>query len=184
VTGRRAYRIGEVEQAECLHGHQMVLRGKHRRWVCPECQLAANRKWCRANRGRVREHWLRGQAKRLERDPEYQRRRAREWVAANPEKAAANTTRSLERARVAIASLKAEADFQCTDCGGVFESEPRRLHFHHVPGQGPKLFNVSAGGSRGYGKQRIRAEAAKCVLLCDSCHCRRTMAGETVAVAA
>lgn len=62
--------------------------------------------------------------------------------------------------------LVAEAGGRCVLCG--YNRHPAALHFHHLdPGQ--KSFNL---GVRGITRslERLRAEAAKCVLLCANCH--------------
>ena len=62
--------------------------------------------------------------------------------------------------------LIAEAGGACQICG--YDRSPRALHFHHLdPSQ--KQFSL---GQRGLtrGIEKLRVEAAKCVLLCSNCH--------------
>jgi len=62
--------------------------------------------------------------------------------------------------------LLAEAGGACVACG--FDRWPAALHFHHVDPT-TKAFGIAAGGmSRSY--DVLRAEAAKCVVLCANCH--------------
>lgn len=64
-----------------------------------------------------------------------------------------------------IASLKGCV---CMDCGGTFRSS--QLDFDHV--RGIKLFNVS--DMLHCSEEEIRAEIAKCEVVCASCHRLRT----------
>jgi hypothetical protein len=57
----------------------------------------------------------------------------------------------------------------CSDCGGEFG--PRELHFHHAQGQ--KLFSVSRFWQAGRSLEVLRAEIAKCVVVCGRCHLAR-----------
>lgn len=57
----------------------------------------------------------------------------------------------------------------CTDCGGYYP--PCVLHWDHVPGRGPKLFNL---GRADYSLEKVLAEIAKCDLVCANCHAIRT----------
>jgi hypothetical protein len=66
-----------------------------------------------------------------------------------------------------IAELKANA--VCADCGGKFD--PCVYHFDHVPERGPKLFNVA---NCDVSIERLRAEIAKCDIVCGNCHAVRT----------
>jgi transposase len=70
-----------------------------------------------------------------------------------------------ERRRRIKRILVAEAGGQCAICG--FARSHAALHFHHID-PATKAFDIRAGGTRALG--RIRAEAAKCVLLCANCH--------------
>lgn len=54
----------------------------------------------------------------------------------------------------------------CADCGVQYP--PRAMDFHHVTGT--KEFDVAAGVRLGYGKARMLAEIAKCIILCAVCH--------------
>jgi transposase len=62
--------------------------------------------------------------------------------------------------------LVAEAGGRCAICG--YARHPAALHFHHVD-PATKSFGL---GVRGITRsiERLRAEAAKCVLLCANCH--------------
>jgi len=53
---------------------------------------------------------------------------------------------------------------ECRQCG---ESRPSALDFHH---RDKKTKDVSAMVNDGYGKDRIRAEIKRCVVLCSNCH--------------
>jgi transposase len=58
-----------------------------------------------------------------------------------------------------------EAGGRCLLCG--YDSNPAALQFHHVD-RATKDFTLRNGDTRSL--ERMRAEAAKCVLLCANCH--------------
>lgn len=64
------------------------------------------------------------------------------------------------------ALLVEEAGGKCLRCGGEFS--PCQFDFHHRPDEDKEFTLSSAGISRGIGQ--LRAEAAKCDLLCANCH--------------
>ena len=71
-----------------------------------------------------------------------------------------------QRRRRVKALLVEEAGGRCALCG--YDRCVQALHFHHLdPAQ--KTFAVSAKGLT-VGIDRLRIEAAKCVLLCANCH--------------
>lgn len=81
---------------------------------------------------------------------------------------AADTESGFKRkARDYIAEVKENA--VCADCGGKFPSCV--YHFDHVPERGPKLFNLGSGD---YAIETVRAEIAKCDIVCANCHAIRT----------
>lgn len=93
------------------------------------------------------------------RDKAYDARQMREW-----------------RARISlfIRQLKARP---CADCGGTFD--PVCMDFDHRPGE-VKLFNIGSTGRNSRGQSRptnlekLRAEIAKCDIVCANCHRVRT----------
>lgn len=75
-----------------------------------------------------------------------------------------------ERQRIRRAELDAfKADAGCKDCG--YDDNPRRLEFDHLPGS-EKMFNVSEGVL--YPRDELYAEIAKCEVVCQPCHSKRT----------
>lgn len=77
-----------------------------------------------------------------------------------------NTVAVSKRRREVKRKLVEEAGGRCRICG--FAEHPAALQFHHVD-PATKDFHLGYQGiSRGIG--RMRAEAAKCVLLCANCH--------------
>ncbi|MGC1166881.1 MAG: hypothetical protein WA862_12325 [Solirubrobacterales bacterium] len=71
-----------------------------------------------------------------------------------------------ERRRRVKRQLVSEAGGACTICG--FSGHPRALEFHHLD-PATKRFQLGQQGlTRGI--RMMRAEAAKCVLLCANCH--------------
>ena len=63
-------------------------------------------------------------------------------------------------------------DRPCTDCGGRWH--PLVMEFDHLPGTG-KLLNIGDGKARKYGWDKLRAEIAKCEVVCPTCHRIRTL---------
>jgi hypothetical protein len=61
-------------------------------------------------------------------------------------------------------------DQPCTDCGTRYPFYV--MHFDHRP-DAPKLFNVGTGVDR-VGWDMLRAEVAKCDVVCANCHAMRT----------
>jgi len=57
----------------------------------------------------------------------------------------------------------------CVDCG---EMDPIVLEFDHV--SGTKVDDIGNMIRRGWGRHRIVAEVAKCVIRCANCHRRKT----------
>ena len=77
-----------------------------------------------------------------------------------------NTAAVSERRRQVKRRLVEEAGGRCRICG--FSGHPAALQFHHLDPK-TKEFHLSCQGhSRSI--QRMRTEAAKCVLLCANCH--------------
>lgn len=71
-----------------------------------------------------------------------------------------------ERRRRIKRQLVSEAGGACAICG--FSGHPRALQFHHLD-PATKKFHLSQQG-RTRSIRKMRAEAAKCVLLCANCH--------------
>lgn len=56
----------------------------------------------------------------------------------------------------------------CADCG--YDECKQALHFHHLS---DKDFPISQAIEDGWGKERLLAEIAKCVVICGNCHAKR-----------
>lgn len=82
---------------------------------------------------------------------------------------ARDNRRAAEKRRTYSAFLSKEKSKSCTDCGGYFH--PHCMDFDHV--RGKKLFNVGDGAK--YSPEKIKAELAKCELVCANCHRLRTL---------
>lgn len=57
----------------------------------------------------------------------------------------------------------------CVDCGQCYH--PEAMQFDHL---GDKVYCVSDLIARGWGRERMLAEIAKCELVCANCHAVRT----------
>ncbi len=68
------------------------------------------------------------------------------------------------RARIRL-EIITEAGGRCSMCG--YDRHPAALQFHHMD-PASKAFTLCNGDTRSL--ERMRAEAAKCVLLCANCH--------------
>jgi transposase-like protein len=77
-----------------------------------------------------------------------------------------STSAVSERRRTVKRQLVEEAGGKCLLCG--FDEHPAALQFHHLD-RSQKEFQLS---QRGFTRciEKVRAEAAKCVLLCANCH--------------
>lgn len=77
----------------------------------------------------------------------------------------ASPTRRVAREYIDDVKLAAH----CADCGEKYP--PYVYHFDHVPERGPKLFNLGSGD---YAIETVKAEIAKCDIVCANCHAGRT----------
>jgi hypothetical protein len=140
---------GEVRSAREFYKNDLTASGLHS-WCRPCCVAAASER-----------------QKRLKSDPEWRREqtaRLRRWRKENPEAAAAQRERGVERNRQYITRLKDQTP--CADCGGSFPKPI--MEFHHV--RGKKLSTVSTLVARAVSLERLKAEIAKCDLVCANCH--------------
>ena len=102
-------------------------------------------RWNQRNRERFNQQWRRWYAKNAKRKRGWQRRRRegiRRWW------------------------LELKATKRCERCG---ESALECLHFHHRD-PAEKDLDLSLAIARGWAKERILAEIAKCEVLCANCH--------------
>lgn len=84
-------------------------------------------------------------------DPEAQKKRAKR-----------NNVVYYERNKRYVSSIK----LACSKCG---DSRPYVLDFHHTD-PSKKEFLVSNFLGSGYALERLKAEIAKCIVLCSNCH--------------
>ena len=68
--------------------------------------------------------------------------------------------------------IEYKSELSCEKCG---EKKVACLDFHHINGKN-KDFNLGQVKSWGWGKEKIRKELSKCVVLCANCH-RKIHAG-------
>ncbi len=70
------------------------------------------------------------------------------------------------------ALILAAKDRPCADCGGRWH--PLVMEFDHLPGT-EKLVNLGDCRARKFGLEKVRAEIAKCEVVCPTCHRIRTL---------
>lgn len=90
---------------------------------------------------------------------------------ATPKAKESKRRRDVQR-RTAMNTLTASIKLAngCTDCG--YRGHPAALDFDHIPGRGPKLFQI--GSTQLRSRESIMAEIAKCEVVCANCHRIRT----------
>jgi hypothetical protein len=102
--------------------------------------------------------------------PDEKRAYYRAYYQANKERYRAKRRRYEGRLRALIAAAK---DVACCDCGGRWPALVMELD--HRPGE-VKLFNIGDWlPKRRVGESGLRAEIAKCDVLCPTCHRIRTL---------
>ena len=70
--------------------------------------------------------------------------------------------------------LYEEKSKPCTDCGRCYE--PRIMQFDHIPDRGGKKFEVGQWAAKSCRTlAALKAERAKCDLVCPTCHALRTI---------
>ena len=144
--------IGRERKTHCKHGHKFP---ENARWsvnwkgyrcrVCPECDR------------------LRMQRKRE--NPDFRIRetaKAARWRQEYPEKYRAAWKAAEQAKRQFLLDARAGG---CIQCG---EQDPSCLDFHHRNGKQDKEGHI--GRIRKFGWVRLRAEIAKCDVLCANCH--------------
>lgn len=96
---------------------------------------------------------------------------ARRWYAGHKEAHIQRVRIVDERRRIAASALLEEIkSHPCADCHVQYE--PQAMDFDHV--RGTKDFSLGEAAWRGYSLERIKAEVAKCDLVCANCHRVRT----------
>jgi hypothetical protein len=97
-------------------------------------------------------------------------KRSSEWYEDNKARQLENVRRNNQNYREIARQFVYQylLDHRCSICG---ESDPRVLEFHH---EGDKDAEVSRLMGRGASLDSLKAEIAKCVVLCANCHRRIT----------
>lgn len=93
------------------------------------------------------------------------------WYPKNKAKHIALQKRRKVRLRNMIKNIKRYAS--CLDCGISGSRCPEVLEFDHVKGE--KSTNIAWVAEKGYGAARLKAELAKCEIVCANCHRIRTV---------
>ena len=95
----------------------------------------------------------------------------REYYAKNPKKHGVlvrkRNDRYIEEVRYLLETAKS---VPCLDCGGTFHTVA--MDFDHV--RGKKLFNIGEWQRISPAIHKIKAEMAKCEIICSNCHRVRT----------
>lgn len=112
---------------------------------------------------------------RQRRNPEWSRETNRRWRLNNPEAKRADNRRSLDIRKAIINGAK---DRPCADCGKEFP--PCVMDFDHAPGtrEMPRTRGFTSW-SMSVGIDRLKAEIAKCEVVCANCHRLRHFSKET-----
>lgn len=73
-----------------------------------------------------------------------------------------------------LAWVRAEKNVPCTDCGSEYPDYC--MDFDHVPGRGPKLYEVNyhTAKRKDVSLEALKTERVKCDLVCAICHRKRT----------
>jgi hypothetical protein len=88
---------------------------------------------------------------------------------ANKEQWRAKRMRYEAKVRALVVAAK---DKPCADCGGRWH--PLVMEFDHLPGSEKRLC-IGAARARKFGWKSMRAEIAKCEVVCPTCHRIRTL---------
>lgn len=84
--------------------------------------------------------------------------------------AVARAKRNREKLRITFRRILKEIKASpCVDCGRSYN--PWVMQFDHLHG---KLFNIAHAAETGASELKLRAEIAKCELVCANCHADRT----------
>lgn len=135
-----------------------------------------HREYYRKNREKILEYQREYQRKRKEEDPDtvldQQRKSSAAWRKRNPEKAKeiAKRGRDAARARAVEYVHGIKASTPCADCGNIYP--PECMDFDHI--NDDKEHDVGRLVSQNRGLDLIKAEIAKCELVCSNCHRVRT----------
>ena len=99
---------------------------------------------------------------------DYYREKSRQWRVDNPDQMRRNNKVSyLKRKQLALEIQEFKTNKPCTVCNNYFPSEC--LDFDHID-PSTKTACVGAMVAKGYNKDTIFKEIAKCVLICACCH--------------
>lgn len=83
------------------------------------------------------------------------------------EKARRNDKKRREATRKFV---RDEKDIPCSDCGNKFP--PYVMQYDHIGDD--KEFDLASAAGQGWSMKRIKAEIAKCEVVCANCHAERT----------
>lgn len=94
----------------------------------------------------------------------------RDYYADNSDRIKEQVTKRRKANRLRIRKYLDEVKSkECADCG--FRYPPHCMDFDHL---NDKRFNVSEAASGNYSLETIKAEVAKCEVVCSNCHRERT----------
>jgi hypothetical protein len=136
---------------------------KAKRWrlANPEKAKASKRKWELANREKT--NAARRQWRKM--NPQKDSEASKRWRLANYEAWHKIHLRRTQRVADRLNEFKKGP---CTDCNVQYP--PYVMDFDHVRGE--KIFNVAR--MKGHSLEALKAEIAKCDLVCSNCHRERT----------
>ena len=101
-------------------------------------------------------------------DPDRRRATVRAWYARNKQRTAERRRAQRKQRRLMLVAWYAELKSQlvCQRCG---EDHPACIQFHHADAR-TKECTVAEAIRRGFGRDRVLREIAKCTVLCANCH--------------
>ncbi len=165
---KRCIRCGEAKPLDAFHYHRGRPRGD-----CKECRNASERQRYVAN-PEVRERRLERQRASAAAGRDKTKERLKRWRTEHPDRMQAIRERYAEtqkqRQRARHRQRKAWAlallGGKCVKCGTA-----ENLEFDHIDPL-TKSFTIAMRLSKG--EEKLRAELAKCQLLCQPCHLEKT----------
>jgi hypothetical protein len=157
------YRRHYEKNAGQLEAYQRKYYEEHKDYV-----KARERKYAHEHLEDTRAKRMARQREYRLKNPEYNRKKCREYYVAHREKEIQRRIKDIQRGKQKLYEYK--ATLNCSRCGRSFPDCPAVIDLHHK-GEDPKLKKVNLlVGASGLSSKRVQAELAKCIPLCANCH--------------